>query len=138
MRGGEIRRFEGKRIKPSAAGGEAAPRRLNNRELTAASKLCENSLNSVSVSPSDMSEWKQLSSTLTIAWVAHALLMTCEHTTKQPVKPQLQGWSATICGSVVAMVTRASLRVYAVASEVKQRREQVLGVSCRGDGNQPV
>lgn len=46
------------------------------RELTAASKLCENSLNSVSVSPSDMSEWEQLRRTLTIAWVAHALLIT--------------------------------------------------------------
>lgn len=45
-------------------------------ERTAASKLCENSLNSVSVSPSSMSEWEQLSRTLTIAWVAQALLMT--------------------------------------------------------------
>lgn len=45
-------------------------------ERTAASKLCENSLNSVSVSPSNMSEWEQLSRTLTIAWVAQALLMT--------------------------------------------------------------
>lgn len=27
-----------------------------------------------------MSEWKQLSRTLTIAWVAHALLMTWKHT----------------------------------------------------------
>lgn len=45
-------------------------------DLTAASKLCENSLNSVSVSPSDMSEWEQLRRTLTIAWVAHALLIT--------------------------------------------------------------
>lgn len=50
-------------------------------ELTAASKLCENSLNSVSVSPSNMSEWEQLSRTLTIAWVAQALLMTWKHKT---------------------------------------------------------
>lgn len=46
------------------------------RERTAASKLCENSRNSVRVSPSNMSEWEQLSKTLTIAWVAQALLMT--------------------------------------------------------------
>lgn len=47
---------------------------------TAASKLCENSLNSVSVSPSSMSGWVQLSRTLTIAWVAQALLMTWRQT----------------------------------------------------------
>ena len=49
------------------------------KKLTAASKLCENSLNSVSVSPSNMSEWEQLSRTLTIAWVAQALLITWKH-----------------------------------------------------------
>lgn len=50
---------------------------------TAPSKLWENSLNSVSVSPSNMSGWEQLSRTLMIAWVAHALFMTWKWHTEQ-------------------------------------------------------
>lgn len=49
---------------------------MNMVELTAASKLFENSLNSVSVSPRSISGCVQFNKTLMIAWVAQALLMT--------------------------------------------------------------
>ena len=47
-------------------------------QLTAGSKVTEKSLNSVSTVPSSMSVCCTLSRTLSMAWVAHALLITCD------------------------------------------------------------